>query len=121
MRRGRVKLSFYAKDGQTDDDQAPGLDRYDAVPPLSAAADAKIASSVLSKNSAPYDYTNDFKAGLYLEKDAPRTHGRDKALLVALGVDGSVPLAQARVNAGLDAAVVWREAANDNELVAKAA
>ena len=36
-------------------------------------------------------------------KDYPSTHGRDKALLIALGVDGDVPIAQARLNAGLPA------------------
>lgn len=68
-----------------------------------------------------------FGETLHLNKDAPRTQPRDYALLVALGVNGEVPLAQARVNAGLDpwpATTAWLAeiAANDNhEIAAKAA
>ncbi|CAH1657070.1 hypothetical protein CHELA1G11_11216 [Hyphomicrobiales bacterium] len=43
---------------------------------------------------------------LYISMTEGRTHARDKALLKQFGVDGSVPLHQAMINAGL--------AANDN-------
>src|SRR5690348_11373929 len=68
--------------------RAPDLERLDRVvyrEPIDATP------------AAPVTKTN-----LFLDKDAPRTWARDKAELVALGVDGDVPLAQARVNAGLD-------------------
>lgn len=84
----------------------PALDRYDNMPP---------DASPLSQHLQNY----------------PSTHDRDKALLVALGVDGDVPLAQAMVNAGLapivrladldilSAALGWP--ANDNHTQAAAA
>ena len=43
-----------------------------------------------------------FKGMLFLEKDINGERDRAKALLIRLGVDGDVPLAQARINAGLD-------------------
>jgi len=43
----------------------------------------------------------DFKAALGFEKDYPSTRDADYALLVRLGVNGEVPLAQAMANAGL--------------------
>ena len=42
------------------------------------------------------------QAPLFLAAAGERTRDQDKALLVRLGVDGDVPLAQARINAGLD-------------------
>lgn len=54
-----------------------------------------------------------FKVGLY--EDDERTWERDKATLKGMGVDGTVSLAQARINAGLDAP------ANDNFKAAKVA
>lgn len=55
--------------------------------------------------------TPTFKNTLFLEKDINGERDRAKALLVRLGVDGDVPLAQARINAGLPP--IW--AANDND------
>lgn len=68
----------------------PSLDRYDGA----------VYSSLVIQ-SAPAEMVSDYQSSLSLEKDAPRTHKRDKALLIKLGVDGDVPLAQARINAGL--------------------
>lgn len=95
-----------------------------------AEPDAVVGAAARSDASAS------FKVGLY--SDGGRTWARDKALLVALGVDGDVPLAVARVNAGLDGKRKWlhetpcgqkimvpfavlMSAANDNELAVKAA
>jgi len=45
---------------------------------------------------------------MYLSGAEYRTRVHDKAILIAFGVNGEVPLAQARINAGLD------KPANDN-------
>lgn len=66
----------------------PGLDFYDNKRP---------AAVIQVSADAPTEY----KAGLVLEKEYPSTHTRDKALLVALGVNGEVPLDQAMATAGL--------------------
>ena len=83
----------------------PSLSVHDNRKPPSASADPAYAAQF----------------NTYHDKDAGRTHARDKALLVALGVDGDVPLEQALKNAGLE----WDwdpRAANDNaKLAAKAA
>jgi hypothetical protein len=85
--------SFGAKNGKHAN--APSLTRYDNMRPSTAAPTA---------------------TSLY--REVKNTHDADVALLEALGVDGDVPLAQARINAGLDLA----RTANDNhEIAAKAA
>jgi hypothetical protein len=101
----------------------PSLDGYDAKRPRSVAPGtseylptdvvfggfdgqgasmARIASYV-----SPEDWANN---GLLSQLSGERTHSRDRAVLVAYGVDGSVPLAVARARHGLDAPV----ADNDN-------
>lgn len=69
-------------------EKRPSLSQYDNMKPR---ADHEVAQDV----AAIGGYNQAFV------KDAPRTQGRDKALLVALGVDGDVPLEQAAKNAGL--------------------
>lgn len=64
----------------------PSLSVYDSRKPPTAAADPA--------------YNAQFNS--YLDSDAGRGHAAAKAELVAFGVNGEVPLAQARVNAGLD-------------------
>lgn len=49
----------------------------------------------------PDQMAPDFKAALSFDKDYPSTRDADYATLVALGVNGEVPLAQAMRNAGL--------------------
>ena len=97
--------------------RAPSLTGYDNRKPR---ADVEVAT--------PLSTTGEYNQAFL--KDAPSTRPRDKALLVALGVDGDVPLAQARVNAGLSAPGQTGESgpemiaplsANDNELAVKAA
>lgn len=75
----------------------PSLDYYDNIPPC--------RGNVIDASRSIDNFL----------KEYPRTHGRDKALLVALGVDGDVPLMQARMNAGLPL-----EAANDNDKISAA-
>ncbi len=73
---------------------------------------------------------------LYLDKDAPRTWARDKAELVAFGVDGDGPFDEAADNSGMttrgqqggvkfaNKTGLWRlpHASNDNhKIAAKAA
>lgn len=88
--------------------RTPSLSRYDNMR----------VETVDTQTADPMGFNLEFV------KDAPRTWARDKALLVALGVNGEVPLMQALENAGLawdmkPASVV---AANDNhEIAAKAA
>lgn len=80
------------------------------------------------------DASTEFGSFLGLEREYPSTHDRDRDLLIALGVDGTVPLAQARRNAATanyyggitpnDAVAYMRSLrpANDNhELAAQAA
>ncbi len=74
--------------------RAPDLERLDAMVPARQTSDTAAASGDGDRSRA-------FKAGIYLDKDAPRTWARDKALLVALGVDGAVPFHVAAKNAGL--------------------
>lgn len=95
----------------------PNLGAYDNRRPPSASADPA--------------YNDQFNGSLYA--DAPRTQPQDKALLVALGVNGEVPFDQARRNAGLNAVRTKADgsrhalrmnfvAANDNtKLAARAA
>ncbi len=66
---------------------------------------------------SPHEVAPNFKAALSFDKDYPSTRSADKALLIALGVDGDVPLEQARINSGLDMA----PPANENFSLAIAA
>lgn len=72
----------------------PTLESYDNRAPMTEAQQASLGF-------ARGAFTQD------LVRDMPSTRSRDYALLVELGVNGEVPLAQAMVNAGL--------AANDND------
>lgn len=68
----------------------------------------------------PDEVVPDFKSALSLDKEYPSTHTEDKALLVALGVNGEVPFFDAAANAGLPVVGCERgvlfamRAANDN-------
>lgn len=67
--------------------RTPTLEVYDAARTV-AAETAQVSPSPRG-------------TGMFLQADGPRSWADDKALLVSLGVDGSVPFEQARVNAGL--------------------
>jgi hypothetical protein len=69
--------------------RTPTLSRYDGMVPK--------PEPVFTAATATGEFNQQFV------KDGGRTWERDKAELVAFGVDGDVPLAQAWVNAGLDA------------------
>lgn len=66
--------------------RTPSLEVYDAVQPSVEPA----AEPLLLRG-----------AGMFLQPDGPRSWAFDKALLVSLGVDGSVPFETAARNAGL--------------------
>lgn len=86
-------------DGSRKVPRRPSLDRYDNMSyrPMPSAADT----------------TSDFGTFLGLERDYPSTHDRDRDLLIALGVDGNVPLAQARVNMFRSKFYAGKVSAND--------
>lgn len=82
--------------------RTPSLERYDdRMPPKETSAVPQVVVEQVG-----------YKEAFFLEKDAPRTWARDKALLVALGVNGEVPFETAAANAGL------LIAANDNHKIA---
>lgn len=87
-----MSLSFYARDAGLSDDARSGLDRYDTVPPRTALQEETAHQTEKSPKG--------FRTGLFL-KDYPSTRDADYCLLISLGVNGEVPLAQAKVNAGL--------------------
>jgi hypothetical protein len=69
--------------------RTPSTEGYDSRPPQP------------DRLHQPDQIVPDFKSALSLEKDYPSTHTRDKALLVALGVNGEVSFFDAAANAGL--------------------
>ena len=98
--------------------RAPSLEELDERRP--------VAANAAPANPEEHD-PRAFKVSLYLDKDAPRTWARDKAELVALGVNGEVEFGRAVVNADLDLISntggvkrAWRspKPANDNHKIA---
>lgn len=96
--------------------RSPDLERLDAArgAPLGATVPVTYVAD---------DTDRQFKAGLYSnEADWLDAKAAARKRAIEMGIDGSVPLAQARVNAGLDpGGSGGMVAANDNHNIAVAA